>query len=342
MIDLILNYFTPFGWNEPRVKTSEPSKPVQVVQRGSIQVPQVLKVGHNVETGENFTIELKDYDVDGQRDVILASSGQGKSYLAGVLLEETLETGGIVCVIDPEGEWHTLAEKYPIIIASGTKANVKNPLVYFEDEEDEDPYHTMRAQIDALLQTVLGKGVSILFDVSEMINPEACIVFALIGQRLFELETTFKTQIQLFVEEAQVFAPERPPKLKKGIPVSGDVCQQIAKRGRKRALNSMWATQRPQALSKEILTQCNKFWFGGLTSDLDYKAVKSFLEEAGISQDQIRALQPGQFYFFSNGNIQLIKSRKRYCKHGGGTPKRLANVPRATKEDLQGILEGLK
>jgi hypothetical protein len=33
----------------------------------------------------------------------------GKSYLTGVLMEETLENGGMLCIIDPEGEHFTHA-----------------------------------------------------------------------------------------------------------------------------------------------------------------------------------------------------------------------------------------
>jgi len=324
VIDFLLEYFTPFGWTEPQVKVSEPPKPVQVVQRGSL--PQILKVGHNVETGAPFEINLKDYEDSGERDAILASSGMGKSYLAGVLLEETLETGGLVCVIDPEGEWYTLADRYPLIVAGGDHATVT-----LEPSDEE--------KIEEVLRTVLTRGVSVVFDLSDMIEGEQTETYAIIAEKLFELENSLKTKIRLVVEEAQVFAPQTGAGGSKEGPNSLSMSQHVAKRGRKRALDSLWATQRPASINKNILTQCNRFWFGGITAEQDYKAIKSFLDTAGVSFDQIKALKRGQFYFSTTGKpAELVQVRKRYCKHGGGTPKRQVNVPRATKEDLQGIL----
>src|SRR3982751_2466631 len=351
LIDFILNNFTPFGCTEPRVKTSEPLKPVHVVQRGSVQVPQLLKVGHNVETGESFTIELKDYEDSGERDAILASSGMGKSYLARVLLEENLETKGIVCIIDAEGEWYSLAQKYPFLIAGGDNANVT--FEYFEDSESDYPYATMEKQASAIISTVLNKGISVVFDFSHMDDDESRIAFAIVSEALFEKEGEVKDKILFFLDEAQIFPPQNSEKQKKGAPSNMRLCNHIAKRGRKRAINSIWATQRPASLNKNILSQCNRFWFGGLQSKLDFTAIKPYLEQAGITQDQVMSIQH-KFYFYSsvlkkdeNGlgkisPVKLVKARKPYTKHIGKTPKRNLNARRATKEDLQGILDGLK
>jgi Helicase HerA, central domain len=72
------------------------------------------KVGYQV--GENFWLDPADYERSGHRDVILASSGMGKSYLAAVLMEAMLDKGEMLIIIDPEGENHTLAEHYPVRI----------------------------------------------------------------------------------------------------------------------------------------------------------------------------------------------------------------------------------
>jgi uncharacterized protein len=262
-----------------------------------------------LQVSKSFSVPLTDYAATGERDAILASSGMGKSYLTGVLMEETLENGSLLCVIDPEGEHFTLAEKYPMMIVGGEHASL--PL-----EED---------AIDLYIDTMLQFGFSAIFDLSDYLDQEQVHLYGIIADKLFTAEQKYRRKVRIVVEEAQIYAPQRSAAMpsgkntKKGMdPVLAS--QKIAKRGRKRAIDSLWATQRPASISKDILSQCNRFWFGGITSELDYKAIKPFLNEAGISFAQIKSLQPGEFFYYGKGQTKLIKVRKRYCKHAGATP----------------------
>ncbi len=273
---------------------------------------QIIPGQRALQVSKNFSIPLESFATTGERDAILASSGMGKSYLTGVLLEETLENGCLVLVIDPEGEHFTLAERYPMLIIGGEHGSL--PL----DEEGIDLY------IEAMLQNRL----SAVFDLSEYLDEEQQHLYGLIVDCLFQAEQKYRTKIRLVVEEAQIYAPQRmaggssPAKRgkKKSIdPVQAS--QKIAKRGRKRAIDSLWATQRPASLSKDILSQCNRFWFGGIQSEQDYKAIKPFLNEAGISFAAIKALKPGEFYYYAKGETHILKVRKRHCKHAGATPE---------------------
>lgn len=262
-----------------------------------------------LRVGTNFKVPLDAWATMGERDAILASSGMGKSYLTGVLIEETLENGGLVCIIDPEGEHFTLAERYPMMIIGGEHGSL--PL-----EED---------ALDLYVEAMLENRMSAVFDLSEFLDEEQQHLYGLIAEALFVLEQKYRTKVRLVVEEAQIYAPQRGAATssrakKKGMdPVQAS--QKIAKRGRKRAIDSLWATQRPASLNKDILSQCNRFWFGGITSEQDYKAIKPFLTEAGISFTDIKALSPGQFYYFGKGETKLIRVRKRLCKHAGATPE---------------------
>jgi hypothetical protein len=263
-----------------------------------------------LQVSPKFSVPLADYAATGERDAVLASSGMGKSYLTGVLMEETLENGGMICVIDPEGEHFTMAERYPMLIVGGEHGNV--PL-----EED---------ALDLYIEVMLQNGLSCIFDLSEYLDNEQTQLYGVIVDKLFQAEQKYRRKVRLIVEEAQIYAPQRSaggpaPKSKKGGIDPVLASQKIAKRGRKRAIDSLWATQRPASLSKDILSQCNRFWFGGITAEQDYKAIKPFLTEAGISFAHVKALQPGEFYFYGKGQTQLIKVRKRLCKHAGATPE---------------------
>lgn len=281
-----------------------------------------------LQVSKEFAVPLADFAATGERDAILASSGMGKSYLCGVLLEETLENGNMVCIIDPEGEHFTLAERYPCLIIGGEHGQV--PF---------DP-----SGVDLYVETMVSTGLSTIFDLSEYIDSEQQEYFGVIADSLFRIEQKYRRKVRLVVEEAQIYAPQSGlsgnKKKLKGMD-SMTVSQRIAKRGRKRAIDSLWATQRPASLSKDILSQCNRFWFGGITSELDYKAIKPFLQEAGITFQDIKALQPGQFYCYYKGKTNKIKVRKRFCKHAGATPEAGMNFQQATDKALDKVLGNL-
>lgn len=276
-----------------------------------------------LRVSDNFSVDLAAYKATGERDAILASSGMGKSYLTGVIAEETLEGDGLVCVIDPEGEHHTLASRYPMLVIGGEHG------IPFDPEK-----------VQTYVNTILEDGISAVFDLSEHIDAVQKEHYTVITDALFHAEQDHKRKIRLIVEEAQIYAPQHGG-MKASELNSLSVSQNIAKRGRKRALDSLWATQRPASISKDILSQCNRFWFGGIQAEQDYKAIKSFLDEAGISFDQVRSLQPGEFYHFAQGRTKRLQVRKRFCKHGGSTPVKVDNRPLASKPDVKQIAESL-
>ncbi len=283
-----------------------------------------------LQVSKNFSVPLDAFATTGERDAILASSGMGKSYLTGVLLEETLENGCLVCVIDPEGEHFTLAARYPMLIIGGEHGTL--PL-----EED---------AIDLYIEAMLIGRLSAVFDLSEHLDDEQQHLFALIAESLFNAEQIHRTKIRLVVEEAQIYAPQRmaATSLKRGKKTLKDpvqASQKIAKRGRKRAIDSLWATQRPASLNKDILSQCNRFWFGGIQSEQDYKAIRPFLNEAGISFQAIKSLKPGEFFYYAKGETVLIKVRQRHCKHAGATPEAGVNFHAIADSEMQEVMKNL-
>jgi uncharacterized protein len=302
-------------------------EPDPAERQGRVKPAKRQKTGPFLKVAADFSVDLSAYRATGERDAILASSGMGKSYLTGVILEETLENGGLVCIIDPEGEHHTLAERYPMLLVGGDHGVL--PLTLDAGVE---------GRIATILKTVLNDGVSVVFDVSDFIETMQLNLYAIIAEELFKAEETFRRKIRLVVEEAQIFAPQQGG----GQAQSLQISQNIAKRGRKRALDSIWATQRPASLNKNILSQCNRFWFGGINAEQDYKAIHTFLNEAGISCEQVRALQPGEFYCFTQGRTIRLKVRKRFCKHGGATPEVMEDRPLATKKDVRILVERLQ
>ena len=296
---------------------------------GGLAKPKAAVSSLGLHVGINTVVPYSDYASTGERDAILASSGMGKSYLTGVLMEETLENKGLLCVIDPEGEHFTLAERYPMLIVGGEHGHL--PI-------DDDG-------IELYVETMLSGGISLVFDLSEFLDEEQAQWYAKIAEAIFVAEQKHRRKVRIVVEEAQIYAPQRTGgggmKRKTALdPVV--VSQKLSKRGRKRAIDSLWATQRPASLNKDILSQCNRFWFGGITAEQDYKAVKPFLTEAGISFAQIKALQPGQFFLYGKGKTQLIQVRKRHCRHAGATPEAGATFQAVSNGSIMGVMEELQ
>lgn len=60
---------------------------------------------------------------------VLGATGSGKSYACGVIAEEALELGLSVVVLDPHGEYSTLAERYPARVVRADRLNLEAGLV---------------------------------------------------------------------------------------------------------------------------------------------------------------------------------------------------------------------
>lgn len=318
-------------WPLIRVFTKPNPKPRMVPLPA--QPPQA---NHLLQVSRDFAIDTREWATAGDRDAILASSGFGKSYLAGVLAEEILESGGQVCIIDPEGENYTLSERYPLLLVGGDHKTV-----------DLDLDTATRPDIDRIINTVVDTGVSVIWDLSERTQARQRELFTMIGSSLFSAQDAKERRrpIKFVVEEARVFAPQKST----GLPeVDGQTClsvfEDIATRGRKRGINMLLATQRPAAISKDILSQCNRWWFGGMQSTQDCDALKPYLKEAGVTVEDIRNLPKGEGWFFysANGQTFKIKTRKRKCKHGGSTPMAQIQTRPSTKADVEAALNLLK
>ena len=323
-------WFPVIGFPFPRLLHRPAPVPARELEMELVAVPE----NRLLNVANDFQIALDDWTESGDRDAILASSGMGKSYLAGVLMEELIEAGVPVFIIDPEGENYTLAERYPLLIVGGEHRTVNLNL----DEATPEA-------IENVIQTVLSQGVSIIFDLSNRTVKDQRLLFTLIVGKLFALQDSqeHRRPVKLIVEEARLFAPQKAT----GLPeLDGETClsvfEDIATRGRKRGINMLLATQRPASIHKDILSQCNRWWFGGMSSTQDCNAMKAYLSEAGITEEQIRELEPGNFYYYAHGKTVKLKSRTRKCTHGGATPAQQLTFIRPNKAQVQAIARQLE
>jgi len=80
-------------------------------------LPRVMR--HQLPLGAESDGTLVAVPVHGTSLLIVGPSGSGKSTVAGVLVERLVETGRSVCLLDPEGDYQTLAELEGVVALGG-------------------------------------------------------------------------------------------------------------------------------------------------------------------------------------------------------------------------------
>ncbi len=205
------------------------------------------------------------------RMLIQASSGAGKSYLIRKILEETYDHVTQI-VIDPEGEFGTLTEKFGYDFArpqAGTLAGSE------------------------LAVSALRSGRSLIVDLYELERDDR----ALFVQRLIEGLMSCPKEVWrpclIVVDEAHMFAPDKVTKLASAKPLID-----LASRGRKREFSCVFATQRLSKLHKDIAAECLNKMIGRTSLERDLRRAGDELGMRGNRINQLRTLKTGSFFAF--------------------------------------------
>ncbi|XXT17329.1 DUF87 domain-containing protein [Sorangium sp. So ce429] len=271
---------------------------------------------------DGYQLDLSDYARTGLRVGIWASSGRGKSFGVGVLCEELLAAGIPVVAVDPEGELHTLRERFRLLVLGGAHADLPLP---------------SGEQAAALaLARVLDEGLGLVIDLSDQPTSRAQQSAALpFLERLWVLLSERRAPAALVVEEVHLFAPQS------GASLTSDILHRFAKQGRKRGVLLAVASQRTQAVSKELMSQLNFPAIGGFEIERDYDAVKALVD--GHTFDEFRALPAGEFFLPAVGRFE--RWRARLTAHGGDAPSWTGEgggAPRVEDSKLSTLIDELR
>jgi len=232
------------------------------------------------------------------RTCVIGSSGSGKSYTVGVICEELCKAKVPFVIIDIEGEYSGLKEKFPVIwVGNDEKSDIR-----------------WRDKIDLKMFAQKAPNLSpIVFDLSEASRPREKVNEFLI--ELYREISRRRTPYLIILEEADRFSPQVGERL--------PIFDEIARRGRKRGLGLMLCTQRPSLVDKNILSQCSNQLIGKLVIKNDLNSVAQFFSSGRGPPNQLTTLAPGEF--FALGGIvpepEKVKIRPRETRHGGITPK---------------------
>lgn len=198
-----------------------------------------------------------------ERLLIQGASGSGKSYLLRTILESVLDSPYKlpIAVIDPEGEYTTLADYWPCTVVSG------------DDITD-------TGAAFALSESAARHRQSYILDLSET-DPEARqTIVGEILQSAIDLPSGHWHPRIVAIDEAHELAPQV------GKTESRSAIKLLASKGRKRGLCLIAATQRISKLDKDVAAELRNVLVGQTTIESDVKRSLELLALSGQAQNR--------------------------------------------------------
>jgi len=208
------------------------------------------------------------------RLLVQGNSGSGKSHLLRRLLEQSANTVQ-QAVIDPEGDFVTLADRFGHVVVDATVGE---------------------ADLARIALRVRQHRVSVVLTLEGLdVEAQMRCAAAFLGG-LFEADRDVWYPMLVAVDEAQLFAPA----------VGGDVGDDARKvslgamtnlmcRGRKRGLAGIIATQRLAKLAKNVAAEASNFLMGRTFLDIDMARAADLLGMERRQAEAFRDLERGRF-----------------------------------------------
>ncbi len=206
---------------------------------------------------------------------VLANSGGGKSYAIRRIVEQAFGQVQIV-ILDPEGEYGNLRERYDFVLAGEGGETIAKPHVAAK-----------------LAEKLMELKASCIVDIYDLLPQDRKRFVRLFLESLMNLPKHLQTPVLVILDEAHVFAPEGKPS------EATAAVESLASQGRKRNIGAIFATQRISKMAKDVLAECNNKMIGRMNLDIDRKRAGEELGFSGKEQVlSLRNLKPGQFYMF--------------------------------------------
>lgn len=228
-----------------------------------------------IKLGDGVSLDL--HTLIRTRLLLQANSGGGKSWAIRRILEQS--HGKVQqLVIDLEGEFVTLREKYDYVIAGKGGDTAADP-----------------RSAKLLARRLLELNVSAICDISELKAHERQRFVKLFAESLIAAPSRLRHPVLIIIDEAHLFCPQS------GSAEAGQAVIDLCSRGRKRGLVPVLAVQRLSKLHKDACAELLNKMIGRTGLDIDQKRAA---DELGITdKDERRALRnlhPGEFHIFGS------------------------------------------
>ncbi len=276
-----------------------------------------IEIGH-AANGAAASLDLE--ELLATRLLVQGNSGSGKSHLLRRLLEQS-SPWVQQAVIDPEGDFVTLAEQFGHLVIDAEEHTERGLEVAGE-----------RVRIHRVSTVLNLEGL----DAENQMRRAA----AFLGG-LFEVTRDHWYPMLVVVDEAQLFAPA----------IAGDVSDEARKlslgamtnlmcRGRKRGLAGVIATQRLAKLAKNVAAEASNFLMGRTFLDIDMARAADLLGMERRQADAFRDLERGQFMALGPALSRRplgLRIGPTATQPRNATP-RLLPLPETTLEDARAII----
>ncbi len=274
--------------------------------------PRIDKKYEKISINVSKDLRLILDDLIGKCIAILGIRGSGKTNTAAVIIEELLSHGLPLTIIDIDGEYWGIKEKYEI--AHLGKGDV--------DIEIEPEHGYTVASFS------LKRGIPIILDLSGYSPRESEDLLAAFLKGLWAASGKIRKPYFVVLEEAHEFVPQgHNTKLK-------EFLVKIALRGRKRGLGVILISQRSAKVDKDVLTQAEILFLHRVVHPADLKVYQDILP---VHKAKIHRIVPslavGECIFYNGSFEKVIRVRERHTFHAGSTPQleKPLNVPSLKK-----------
>ena len=254
-----------------------------------------------IELAEGFELDVFKHLIEVGLG-ILGIRSSGKSYTAGKIAEGLAENGVPFIVLDLMGEYKTLREKYPVLIAC-----IGDP--GYGDIKGLTPQGA-----DPLARYVIGSGLSLILDLSDGKMREAFEVLATFLESLYEAERKAKRPYVLVMDEAHRITPEKGVFKLESLKEPQKKIQywvyEIGATGRHFGLGFVAVARRAAEISKMTLGNCEVKILHQVVDSTDLERYASY----GIPRDQfdeIRRLDHGEAFVVGLAEPRKIKIKER-------------------------------
>lgn len=269
-------------------------------------------------------------DVDGEvelplkqilagRGFITGKSGSGKSTTASVIVEEVLDRGRPVLIVDTDGEYWGLKEEYQILHV-GAGGDV---------DHEVGPEHA-----EWLAEKALEDGIPVILDVSGYIDQdEVDQIIHDVCHHLFVKEDEAQLPFLVVVEEIHEYVAQAG-----SLGDVGEMLVRVAKRGRKRGLGICGISQRPANVDKDFISQADWVFWHRLTWSNDTKVVRDVI--GAETAEKIDDLEPGEAFLtadFLDDRVLRMRIREKRTFDAAETP----DLDGFERPELKGIGEDL-
>ncbi|WP_442581525.1 helicase HerA domain-containing protein [Mesorhizobium sp. ASY16-5R] len=208
------------------------------------------------------------------RLLVQGNSGSGKSHLLRRLLEQSAPWVQ-QCIIDPEGDFVTLADKFGHQVVDAQRTE---------------------AELTRIAGRVRQHRVSVVLNLEGLdVEQQMRAAAAFLGG-MFDAERDYWYPVLVVVDEAQLFAPAAAGEVSdEARKLSLGAMTNLMCRGRKRGLAGVIATQRLAKLAKNVAAEASNFLMGRTFLDIDMARAADLLGMDRRQAEMFRDLARGHF-----------------------------------------------